>query len=220
MTVAMTARWNYGKIYILVNSVDDNTYIGSTCDTLLGRMRGHRGHVNCSNRLLYKHIRSIGVENLHMLLIEQYPCHSQTELEVRETQWVTELKPTLNTRNPTSTPINYYNMSNIEHEHVEKIRNMVSNFQQSVRDSDNQKVKPQQVGNVWILGTVRVREIQKTTPKQVNNIRREHTLEAKYLALQMEHHDMLQKHALAKEILLRAEEEIARVWRVLHNFCQ
>jgi hypothetical protein len=49
---------------------------------------------------VYAHILNIGFNNVHIILIEEYPCSNKDELVRRERYWVDELKPLLNTNQP------------------------------------------------------------------------------------------------------------------------
>jgi hypothetical protein len=49
-------RYENGKVYKLINLVDDQIYVGSTCLTLSKRMYGHRAAMKAHpNRTQYQH---------------------------------------------------------------------------------------------------------------------------------------------------------------------
>ena len=93
-----------GKIYKIVNTVDDHIYVGSTCTTLVKRMSQHRIKIE-QQRLgrswkpskMIRHLRSVGVENARIILIEEFPCENKSHLLRREQYWIDTLKPHLNT---------------------------------------------------------------------------------------------------------------------------
>ena len=90
-------RYQNGKIYKLVNSVDDKIYIGSTCSTLAKRKSAHKG--TCKReigRRVYAHLSTIGWDKIDIVLIESFPCNSKEELFKREHYWIDTLKPQLN----------------------------------------------------------------------------------------------------------------------------
>ena len=103
-------KYAKGKIYKLVNTVDDNVYVGSTYRGLGVR---YADHVCASRRErfksmeVYKHMSQIGWENVSIVLVEKWPCTSLQELTTRERYWIETLKPTLNTRIPTRTDAEY-----------------------------------------------------------------------------------------------------------------
>jgi len=71
-----------GKIYRLVNNVDEKFYIGSTCNPLHKRKNGHkRDAAKFPEQPVYKHLNTIGWDNVEIILIESYPCDSKAELE-------------------------------------------------------------------------------------------------------------------------------------------
>jgi group I intron endonuclease len=98
-------KYANGKIYKLVNTVDNEVYVGSTYNTLACRLSNHKYHAKRpydKSRLVYKHLNTIGWQNVQIELIETYPCNDRQELEIRERYWIDKLKPTLNKRLPTS----------------------------------------------------------------------------------------------------------------------
>ncbi len=86
-----------GKIYKLVNNVDSSIYVGSTQTTLPKRFYGHKQNSKQKpNRNLYAHLLPIGWENVRIILIENYSCHSKEELIAREQYYIDLLHPSLN----------------------------------------------------------------------------------------------------------------------------
>ena len=66
-----------GKIYIIRNSENDLTYIGSTCQTLAQRMAQHRRDMKYPKRQqykLYQAMNELGVDAFYIELLEDYPC--------------------------------------------------------------------------------------------------------------------------------------------------
>jgi len=86
-----------GKIYKLVNNVDDKIYVGSTCGSLRLRKSRHKAKSNaCPDRPVYKHLNRVGWDNIEIILVETYECKNKAELHARERHWIDELKPELN----------------------------------------------------------------------------------------------------------------------------
>lgn len=101
-------RYKNGKIYRLVNSVDDEFYVGSTCVSLAKRLYRHKTCAKSApNRTVYQHLNTIGFENVKIVLIEEYPCNNKMELERKEREHIEALKPTLNAVIPTRTDQEY-----------------------------------------------------------------------------------------------------------------
>ena len=101
-------NYSNGKIYKLVNNVDDKIYIGSTCDELRCRKWGHKSKLNrYPDYKVYKHLIQVGWGNVEIILIENYECKSKEELHARERHWIDELKPELNKQTPTLTKREY-----------------------------------------------------------------------------------------------------------------
>ena len=101
-------RYKNGKIYRLINSVDKEEYIGSTCNSLAKRVYNHKDKAKrCPDRKVYKHLERIGWDNVSIILIEEYACENKMQLERRERHWIETRKPTLNTAIPTRTRKEY-----------------------------------------------------------------------------------------------------------------
>ena len=78
-------KYEQGKIYKLVNSVNDMIYIGSTIEPLHRRWVSHlTDYKRRPNNKLYKKIHEIGIENFKIILISIYPCKSKEQLIKRE----------------------------------------------------------------------------------------------------------------------------------------
>ena len=90
-----------GKVYKLTNEIDDKVYVGSTCQSLSRRLRGHKYDAKRSpNSPVYVHINKIGWDKVEIVLIENYPCNSEKELKFREKFYQELLKSELNTLSP------------------------------------------------------------------------------------------------------------------------
>jgi hypothetical protein len=79
-----------GKIYKL-ECKDGHYYIGSTVNQLKYRLSNHKqDSKKFFDRLVYKHIESIGWNSVEIKLIEEYPCNSNKELHEREDYYINE----------------------------------------------------------------------------------------------------------------------------------
>jgi len=92
---------------------DTNIYVGSTTNF---KNRKYKHKNKCYdekskeyNYSVYKYIRdNKGWENWVMTPIEEYPCNSKKELEIRERHHIDLLRPTLNKFLPTRTKKEHY----------------------------------------------------------------------------------------------------------------
>ena len=100
-------NYSNGKIYKLINKIDDKIYIGSTCAKLNVRFVAHKSKSKIKPTPAHKHFIHIGFENVSIELIENYECKTKKELELRERHWINELKPKLNYSIPTRTKKEY-----------------------------------------------------------------------------------------------------------------
>ena len=95
----MSNKYQFGKIYRLISTESNDTYIGST--TLPLKMRFWR-HLALSKRIstnnkLYSEMNRIGLKTFKIELLEDYPCNDNKELIEREAYYIKECSPTLNT---------------------------------------------------------------------------------------------------------------------------
>lgn len=98
-----------GKIYKIVNNIDDKFYIGSTCQPLYRRKGNHKKESKKHpNRKVYQHLNKIGWENVKIILIEKWPCDSKEELERRERYFIEKYKTSLNCVVPTQNRQEFY----------------------------------------------------------------------------------------------------------------
>ena len=77
--------YSKGKVYKIVNSVNDTIYVGSTCQQLSARMGAHRANArNGRMQALYCIMRELGADKFRIILIEDFPCLNKSQLEARE----------------------------------------------------------------------------------------------------------------------------------------
>ena len=101
--------YDNGKIYKLVNNVDDKIYVGSTCNLLRVRIAKNKSSSKLEpDRSIDKHVNQVGWGNVEIILIQKYECKSKEDLNKRERYWIDELKPDLNIQIPTRTPKEWY----------------------------------------------------------------------------------------------------------------
>ena len=102
----MNREYKNGKIYCIRNTVNDDVYVGSSCEPYLSkRMVKHRSSAKNErdrNMLLYQKMNEIGIEHFYIELIENYPCESKDQLRAREGHYIREMA-TLNKRIETRT---------------------------------------------------------------------------------------------------------------------
>jgi hypothetical protein len=82
-----------GRIYKILNYIDDDIYVGSTCQPLSKRMAKHRSSINSTtkgHRALYAKMRELGVEQFYIELIEECPCDNKEQLHKREGELIRE----------------------------------------------------------------------------------------------------------------------------------
>jgi group I intron endonuclease len=85
-------EYQNGKIYKIVNNINQIVYIGSTCALLCERMRGHRSACKNSNSPFYETMRQIGKQHFRIILIKNFPCDSYEQLVAEEYHVMKEMK--------------------------------------------------------------------------------------------------------------------------------
>lgn len=101
----MVADYQSAKIYKIVSAFTHKVYVGSTTMTLRGRFRSHKSaHKNVNTRITSSLI--LRHPDAHIVLIEDYPCDSRSELCRREGYYV-ELLDSVNRRTPGRTSVEY-----------------------------------------------------------------------------------------------------------------
>jgi group I intron endonuclease len=83
--------YSKGKIYKILNTIDGEIYVGSTCQPLSKRFYEHkRDHKRekFSRLLIYDHMLNHGEEHFYIELLENCPCHSREELRAKEGEWI------------------------------------------------------------------------------------------------------------------------------------
>jgi hypothetical protein len=90
-------KYQYGKIYKIVNDIDKLIYVGSTIRPLNSRFTEHKYEAKRSpNIKLYKHFAELGIEHFKIKLIKNYPCADRTALDIEEERYKLMLNAQLN----------------------------------------------------------------------------------------------------------------------------
>ena len=88
------------KIYKILNDIDGDVYIGSTCQPLSKRMSKHRQSYKAKRKQhykLYQKMNDVGIEHFYIELVKETPCENIEQLRAIEGQYIRELG-TLNHR--------------------------------------------------------------------------------------------------------------------------
>ena len=98
-------KFQNGKIYFIGNFVDDEIYIGSSCQDLHKRFQNHKDSINTykKDRKLYVKMRELGVEHFYIEELKKCPCENIEELRKWERHYIKEMQPVLNKQIPTRT---------------------------------------------------------------------------------------------------------------------
>ena len=89
------------KIYKIVNTINDDIYVGSTKNQLRVRWQGHKQNAlhNKRNNGLYDMMNEYSIDCFRIVLIEEVECANKEEQIKHEQRFIDELKPKLNKYN-------------------------------------------------------------------------------------------------------------------------
>ena len=79
--------YSKAKVYKILNTVDDDVYIGATCQPLSKRTAKHRNNMNdaCKKHSrLYEKMTLVEVENFYIELVKETPCENAEQLRAIE----------------------------------------------------------------------------------------------------------------------------------------
>lgn len=90
--------YSNGYIYMIVNSVNDDIYVGSSCVPLNERLSNHFGCARDIRRdsLLYRTMRALGESCFSIVKLEDFPCDNNQELKAEEECYRVDLNAELN----------------------------------------------------------------------------------------------------------------------------
>lgn len=129
-------NYQKGRIYKLINDVDESIYVGSTCHKLKDRLSGHKCDAKrYSTYKVYEHLNEIGWEHVTIELIEKYPCETKRELWLRERHWAKKLKADLNSLRAIITP------EEAKQEKKEYMRKYKKEHRQQINDNNRKYYK-------------------------------------------------------------------------------
>ena len=108
-----------GKIYKIVNDIDDYVYVGSTTDTLCRRLTRHRTDMKRNLTFnIYEHMKKHGIEHFKIILIRNACCSSREELlreerieydKIDKEKHLNKIRPLLTVEEKNNVKKDYYN---------------------------------------------------------------------------------------------------------------
>ena len=141
-----------GRVYCIRNAIDDDIYVGSTCQPLSKRIAEHRKNrfTTCKKHFkLYKKMDELGVDNFYIELIKECPCENKEQLRAIEGEYI-RLLGTLNSRiegrtdkqycdETKETRLEYFNKYRADNE--EAIQERHIKYREKNRDRLNEKAR-------------------------------------------------------------------------------
>ncbi len=144
-----------GKVYKILNTIDDDVYVGSTCQPLCKRMAKHRNYTadkSQCHRPLYVKMKLFGLDKFYIELIEECPCESKEQLRKREGHYI-KLMGTLNVlmagNTTKETNHNYYENNKEKHaqhskEYYETHKEQIKQYNKEYHDKHKEETAAQQ----------------------------------------------------------------------------
>ena len=89
-----------GKIYRIVNNIDNDIYIGATTKSLHLRYAVHlltASYTKTKHRLLYRKMNLLGIDNFRIELLDEITCNDKKDLKTLEGKYILQ-NGTLNVR--------------------------------------------------------------------------------------------------------------------------
>ena len=90
----MKVDYSQAKIYKITNDVNNDIWIGSTCDTLVKKFSVHKADAIRNLRkdcIIHNLIREHGFDRFRIQLIEEFPCDDVYQLRQRQGHHIREL---------------------------------------------------------------------------------------------------------------------------------
>ena len=90
----MKVDYSQAKIYKITNDFNNDTWIGTTCDTIVKKFSVHKAQAIRNYRkdcIIQKLIKEYGFDRFRIQLIEDYPCEDLYQLRQRQGYHIREL---------------------------------------------------------------------------------------------------------------------------------
>jgi len=144
--VKSMSDFSRAKVYQLVNNVDDEVYVGSTCLTLSKRLAAHKSEAKKGpTRRVYAHVVATGGwANWQIVLVEDVPCANQHELWAHERRHI-EVMGTLNKNIPGRAKSEWYaenrdNLAEKRREYYVANRDEIAEYQRAYAAEHQDKI--------------------------------------------------------------------------------
>ena len=141
-----TNKYSRGKIYKLVPKFWEGdeflTYYGSTCEIYLSRrlqkhILNYKVFLNGkskSNLTSFRLFETYGIDNIEIILVEDFECESKNQLEARERYYI-ENNDCINKKIPTRAQNEYMKI------YRDNNKDKILNYQKIYNDNNKEKIK-------------------------------------------------------------------------------
>jgi hypothetical protein len=141
----MPVNYQLGKIYKIINNINNEIYVGSTCEPILARrLAGHIGTYKQYLKGKTRYISSykiIEMGNYEIVLIENYPCENKDELHKRERHYIEKLE-CVNKFIPGRTNNEYYEANKEEKKiYQEANKDKIKLYHENYYETNKEKLK-------------------------------------------------------------------------------
>ena len=94
MAEVVSKNFENVKVYCIRNFVNNEIYVGSSCQPLSKRMAKHRSSMNATakkDRRLYQEMRTLGAEQFYIELLEEVKCENIEQLRKIEGEYIRQM---------------------------------------------------------------------------------------------------------------------------------
>jgi hypothetical protein len=132
--------YSNGKIYCLW-CYDNYYYVGSTINEIRYRLGKHKqDSKKYLERRVYKHINTIGWENVKIQVIEDYPCNSRKELLKKENEYIASMRGDTHCLNIKLAELTENELKEQQKNYRQEHRDKILNYKKNYREENKEKI--------------------------------------------------------------------------------
>jgi hypothetical protein len=138
-------NYQQGKIYKIIDNVNGNIYIGSTCKkTLAERLSQHKSrfklYLEKSLEGKYGSFDIIKNGDYKIILIEEYPCNTKDQLTAREQYWIENTECVNKKRAFITSEQQINHNKNYKKIYYEHNKEQILEYQKQYREENNEQI--------------------------------------------------------------------------------
>ena len=94
MVEVCNKNFDNAKVYCIRNFLNEEVYVGSTCQPLSKRMAKHKSSMNSTvkkGRKLYQEMTKLGADQFYIELLEEVKCENVEQLRAKECEYIRKI---------------------------------------------------------------------------------------------------------------------------------